>query len=108
MNRLLLAAVVLCAVPSCGGDRLYPNSELTLLTGLDAKELCSCVFVVGQTEEYCREYVRLGIPFPGLKQGVPVPIQLLVDHDARRTSARVAGNHASARFVGDRRGCVLE
>ena len=107
MNRVLGAILVLLATGSCG-SRYYNNSEFTLLTRLDAKEMCSCVFVVGQTEEYCREYVRLGIPFPGLKQGLPVPIAVTVDTATRTTTARVAHYHASARHLGARTGCVLE
>lgn len=100
-------AVLLWASLACA-DRVYDNNEITLLTRLDAKEMCSCVFVVGQTQEFCREYVRLGIPVPGLAQGLPVPVLLRVDSQQKTTHAQVGLHVASARWRGDRVGCVLE
>ena len=47
----LLLLLGLAAV-SCG-DR-YTENDLELLTHYRAKELCSCLFVMEQTEDYCK------------------------------------------------------
>jgi CubicO group peptidase (beta-lactamase class C family) len=68
-----------------------------LLTGFSAKETCSCAFVVGQTDDYCKAF--------GQQQGFNLVIT--IDHSAQKitstyqTLARTASAKAGA-------GCTLD
>jgi hypothetical protein len=68
-----------------------------ILTGFSAKETCSCAFVVGQTDEYCKAF--------GQQQGFNIVID--IDHNAQKitstyqTLARTASNKPGA-------GCTLD
>jgi hypothetical protein len=67
--------------------------------GFGAKETCSCVFVVGQADDYC---VTFGTQ-PAL------PAQITIDHAAKTVSAAVPGMAPRvARVAGDGAGCVLD
>ncbi len=60
-RRLLAAAALLLVVPTGCGRRNgppYANNDLQLLTAYAAKEICSCVFVMGQSEEFCGRFTR--------------------------------------------------
>ena len=53
MIQLLIAATIAFAqLPS------YDAGRLGLGTAFIAKEMCSCIFVSGQSEEYCRAYTE--------------------------------------------------
>lgn len=105
MNRTLgLAAVLtvaaLLGLAGCGGDgRLYDNNDLELATAYTAKEVCSCVFVMEQTEDYCRAWTKAS----------PDVADFVVDHDEKRVrSSALLFWSAAARFTGPDFGCVLE
>ena len=65
-------------------------------SGYYAKEFCSCYFVSGQTEQYCRDNVVLEIP--GTKYEV--------DKVKKTVTAKSLGT-SHAKWVSERFGCVL-
>lgn len=99
----LAPTVVLCAtLASCGSsgpDRIYDNNDLQLLTSYAAKELCSCIFVMGQTEAYCGQWTKAA---PNLKTWS-------VDRGKGEVeAAAVLFWSKRARYIDRRHGCVLE
>ena len=59
MRRGLVVAAALTAVAACGkGLREYQHNDLQLVTSYTAKDACSCLFVMEQTEEYCRAWTK--------------------------------------------------
>ncbi len=63
-----------------------------------AKEVCSCLFVVGQEEEYCHEYG---------KQIIPIWTKE-IDRKAKTVKAYGLWESTSARFISSRAGCIIE
>lgn len=95
MRAILLFLVVTAA--SCG--EVYDNTELRLLVNFAAKETCSCVFVMQQSDAQCLEYSRQFIPVGNVD----------IQHKAKRVQAAQGGLWVGqARFVDERFGCVLE
>jgi hypothetical protein len=95
---LLMMAVVTAACSS-GSERVYQRNDLQLLTAHAAKEMCSCIFVFGRDEDFCKAWVKAA---PDLKT-------LRIDRGARTVESQaVLLWGARARFVDERRGCVLE
>jgi hypothetical protein len=94
---LVLAVLVLLGlVPGLSGR--YRSATPALAAAYRAKETCSCLFVEGRDEEYCRAWT---VATPDLARAV-------VDRGARRVRARALLLWtAEARFVDPRRGCVL-
>ncbi len=77
----------------------YHNNDLQLVTGYTAKEVCSCIFVIGQTEEFCRNWTRAS----------PEVASFRIDRENKRVeSGAVMLWGARARYVDEKRGCVLE
>jgi hypothetical protein len=100
MRRALVAAALL-ALPGCGKTNgpPYNNNDLQLLTAYTAKELCSCVFVMGRDDDFCAAWARQS---PNLKT-------YQIDHDGKRVQTEaVLGWGARAHFVSPRRGCVAD
>lgn len=96
---LLLGLTVACSGVQEDGSRLYEDSDLELVTGYTAKEFCSCVFVMEQSEDFCRQWTR----------AEPAIAVAHVDRDAKAVHASALSLwDATARFVDDRRGCVLD
>ena len=96
-----LLALALLAVAGCGGGdgRIYDNNDLELATAYTAKEVCSCVFVMEQTEDYCRAWTRAS----------PDVADFTVDREEQRVrSSALLFWGASAKFTGPDFGCVLE
>lgn len=96
LRGLVAGVAVLVAVTGC--DR-YAADDLELLTAFSAKEMCSCMFVVGQTEDFCRTMTKQA---PDVKS-------VTIDRDAKTVrSQAVMMWGARARYVDKRHGCVLE
>lgn len=94
---VLAALAALGIVPGVTGR--YRTSTPALAAAYRAKETCSCVFVQGRDEEYCRAWT---VASPDLARAE-------VDRAARAVRARALGLwSARARYVDARRGCVLE
>jgi hypothetical protein len=77
----------------------YRNSDPSLAAAYRAKEACSCRFVMGRDEAWCRAWTEAS----------PDVARIEVDERSRAVSARALLLwSARARFVDGRRGCVLE
>ncbi len=63
-----------------------------------AKETCSCRFVIGQTDAYCKSYASSWVPFASVD----------VDTAARRVEASVLGVGRVAKHMSTRDGCRLD
>jgi hypothetical protein len=93
----LVAAGLLGLVPGLMGR--YRRSTPALAAAYRAKETCSCVFVEGRDETYCRAWT---VASPDIARAE-------VDRPARVVRARALWLwEARARFAGEGRGCVLE
>lgn len=68
-----------------------------ILPSFSAKEFCTCYFVNGQTEPYCRELVRQYFPLKDLH----------INSELKEIYARGFTTHKTARFVNERFGCQL-
>jgi hypothetical protein len=87
--------------------KLISLSLLLFLTGCKfpkavsafyAKEVCSCLFVVGQDESYCHEYGKQIIPIWTKK----------IDLKEKTVEAFGLWESTSARFISKRSGCQIE
>ncbi len=64
-----------------------------------AKEMCSCLFVEGRSEQSCADYVR--------QSTVPVK-DVVVDAEKKTVRASSLGVTSTARYKGQREGCGLD
>lgn len=62
-----------------------------------AKEVCSCLFVVGQSEDYCHEYG---------KQIIPIWTKD-IDRENKKVKAWGLWESTEARFISLRTGCQI-
>ena len=93
----LTAALTVLAAGACG-DR-YADNDLELITSFRARHMCSCLFVIGQTEEFCERWTR---------QDPPVATYT-VDWDRRAVDSQALLMWgARARYVDAHFGCMLE
>ena len=92
LGLLLLLAVVLAL--NWTHVAAFPG----ILPAFTAKEYCSCRFVMGQTDTYCRGYVEQWLPISEIR----------VDETARAVTARGTGVTRSARWLSQREGCRLD
>ncbi|XXF77990.1 hypothetical protein P2318_33830 [Myxococcaceae bacterium GXIMD 01537] len=102
MKRVWTAVVLGLLGASCGDGsrgRTYERNDLQLATGYTAKEACSCLFVMEQSEEFCRAWTKASPDVAGFR----------VDRDARTVeSSALLMWGGRARFVDAKSGCVLE
>lgn len=95
----MIALLLLLA--GCGAKDVhrYDTSLFRLGTAYNAKMVCSCLFVMHQDEERCRQLVRVS----------PDVARFQVDADARVVTSRVLGGWTSrARWVDEQTGCILD
>ena len=102
MRRLALLAGLLLA-PACSkqgnaSERPYQNGTPELLAHNTAKEVCSCLFVVGQTDEFCDQFIHFNPPIASYS----------VDKEKKTVSARSLTYTATAKWVSARAGCQLD
>ena len=77
----------------------YNNHDLDLLTAYRAKDMCSCMFVQGRDEDYCRDWTKAS----------PNLASLSVDTEAQTVHTEAMQYwSATARFVDAKQGCVLD
>ena len=96
---VLLAVALLSSCGSSGEGRVYSYNDLMLLTGYTAKDACSCLFVMEQTEEYCRAWVKANPPLG----------RFTIDLNKKIvTSSAAVLWSAQAHYVDDVVGCQLE
>ena len=95
------AAWILFSLLACGSDlHTYELGTPSLATRFNAKEACSCLFVMGRTVESCENWVRVSPDIATFK----------VDEEAGTVTSRVlrTGWKSTARYVSEEEGCVLE
>ena len=96
MNRL--GYVMSLLLIGCA-DTGYNNHDLELLTSYRAKDMCSCVFVQQREESYCRDWTKAS----------PNLATMTVDLNTKSvTTAALQYWSATAMFVSDEEGCVLQ
>ncbi len=66
----------------------YDYMKLEMLPRFSAKEFCSCLYVVGQEEKYCRKYISPKFNFGG----VIIRLHWLVSTYIEDKGANVEGN----------------
>jgi hypothetical protein len=99
MLGLLLTALVLGCAADDAKLRTYDNNDLELATGNAAKMTCTCRFVMQMNEAYCTDWVRAS----------PNVARFTVDEVNKTVqSSAFISWIAKARFVDEKRGCVLE
>jgi CubicO group peptidase (beta-lactamase class C family) len=77
----------------------YRSSLFRLGAGFAAQEACSCLFVMGMDEDFCREWVRVS----------PDVARFRVDYENERVKARALGmGRISAVHSDERTGCTIE
>jgi hypothetical protein len=96
IRRATIGLLLLGALSGC---ERYQDNDLELLTAYRAKELCSCLFVMEQSEEYCRAYT---VAAPNLATFKIDPVAKEVS-----TSAVLLWGQR-ARWVSAHDGCRLE
>jgi len=99
VNRLL-TILVLALVSACGPkEGRYDNSLFELGSGFAAKEACSCLFVSGRDEAFCKEWTRVK----------PNVARFKVNYVDQTVTARalLMGKQV-ARYRGEGLGCVLD
>lgn len=101
MSRLALgAALLLMACASRTTDpQTYDNNDVELAVGNAARMTCSCLFVMRMDAAYCAAWVKAS----------PSVARFKVDTQAKTVEASALLQWgATARFVDDRRGCLLD
>jgi hypothetical protein len=68
-----------------------------ILSAYSAKEYCSCRFVMGFEQAYCRAYVKQWLPLSELEE----------DSQQRKVSAAGLGQRSRAAWQGAQQGCRL-
>ncbi len=103
MKKTMLALFTLAALGGCadpnGTPRTFANSDLELAVGNAARMGCSCLFVMEMPEAYCRAWVKAS----------PDVAKLSFDVANKRVeSSSFVSFAATARYVDEKRGCILE
>lgn len=94
---VLAGAVALGLVPGVKGR--YANGDPALATAYRAKDTCSCLFVMGRDEAYCRAWTVAS----------PEVASIDVDRAARAVTAKaLLFWSARATYLDARSGCVVE
>jgi hypothetical protein len=97
----IYCALILLLLGACQKSEglSYDNNDLELLTAYRAKELCSCLFVMDQSESYCTAWT---VAAPNLAT-------FRIDRNKKRVET-VAGImwSAAAYYEGERTGCIIE
>ena len=101
--KTLLPLLALGLLAGCADDngtpRTFANSDLELAVGNSARMGCSCMFVMEMPEAYCRAWVKAS----------PDVAKVSFDVANKRVeSSAFVSVAATAHFVDDKRGCVLE
>lgn len=98
-RRLLLLLLIAGCTGVAAGDKVYSWNDLMLVTSYTAKDACSCLFVMGQTKEYCTAWIKES----------PEVTNWSADMD-KKTVTTSAGLFwgASAHYVNEQQGCIAD
>jgi len=101
VKRVIIALLGLMAL--LGGGWLAMNYRdvknfTAIISSYYAKEMCTCVFVIEQTEPVCHNIVR---------QYVPVQ-EVTIDQEKKRVTVTGLFRTNSASYQGPQYGCTLE
>ena len=72
-----------------------------------AKELCSCLFVTGQPEDACLDYVRYDLAALDDIPIIDTDDDAVIDDAGRSVTVALLLNRATARYQDERLGCRL-
>lgn len=101
--KTTLVMLALGLLAGCANDngtpRTFDNNDLELAVGNSARMGCSCLFVMEMPEAYCRAWVRAS----------PDVAKLSFDLANKRVeSSAFISFAATAHYVDEKRGCILE
>lgn len=107
MKKLILVVGLLMGGSSAHASLDKLQDFWTLLGTQRAKDFCSCYFVVGQTRDYCADFVAHGIPVDADQLPVigQVPVFGVTIDEANRA---IVVNGFRAHWVSQELGCVLD
>ena len=98
---LAVGGLILLVVLAAGAWAIANREELSVFQGAisnyTAKEYCSCRFVMGYSEGYCRGYSEQFIPISALRE----------DTARKRVTARGTGRVQTAAWLNPREGCRI-
>ncbi len=101
MKALKRAAVLLgiVSLSTASACERYDANDLQILTAYSAKQMCSCIFVMKRSEDFCKAWAKES---PDVKT-------VSIDRDDKRVETQALNLWgAHARYVDARRGCVVE
>jgi hypothetical protein len=103
-RRALVLTVALLGAPALllSSDSVRADREANLFevaTGFSAKEACSCAFVAGQTDDYCKAF--------GQVAGTSLAVDVVVDRGAQTVTSTISGVSRTARAAAGA-GCTLD
>jgi len=103
-RRALVLAVALIGAPALllSADSARADREANLFeigTGFSAKEACSCAFVVGQTDDFCRAFGQIA--------GTSLVVEVTFDRGAQTVTSTIGGVSRTARAAAGS-GCTLD
>jgi hypothetical protein len=102
MRNLILISSIIFSSSVFAGRKDYHTSLISLASSNKAKQMCSCLFVMHQKEEFCD---RFSVP----DKYLDYVDSTSVDTKNKEVKATVALFwKSSAKYVDDKRGCQLQ
>ena len=102
-GRLLLPLAAASGAAGCADLQ----SARQVVAPYYAKELCSCLFVTGQPEEVCLDYVRHDLAALDDAPIIDTDDDAVIDDSRRSVTVALLLNSATARYQDERLGCRL-
>ncbi|GAB4444022.1 MAG: hypothetical protein OHK0011_26200 [Turneriella sp.] len=94
----LLAIVILGVVMFIAVNYKHVAAFPRIISSFYSKEFCSCYFVTEGTEEQCHNFARQWVPIQSFA----------LDKEKRTVTVKGLFVTTTARYTGDRYGCILE
>ncbi|HAA56343.1 MAG TPA: hypothetical protein DCE42_16380 [Myxococcales bacterium] len=91
---MFLAIILVWTMLNWSKLKVFPS----IISSFYSKEMCSCLYVIGRDEAFCKNYARQYIPIQWVK----------VDSKKKRVTVKGLWRINSASFVNKRSGCRLE